>query len=56
MSVDFEKRRTFTSFYELCGPIVEVLADDTISVVQSNSKTVSITMSIIGETAVAKMG
>lgn len=38
MSVGFAKRRTFTSFNELCGPIVEAHVDDTISLVRPTAK------------------
>lgn len=38
MSVDFAKRCTVTSFEELCGPIVEVHVDGTISLVHPTAK------------------
>lgn len=38
MSVDLAKRYTVTSFNELCGPIVEVHVDDTISLVHPTAK------------------
>lgn len=38
MTVDFARRRSFTPFNELCGPIVEVHRDDTISLVHPTAK------------------
>ena len=38
MSVDFMKRRSMTSFNELCGPLVEVHADDVVSLVHPTAK------------------
>ena len=38
MSVDFRKRRLLIPFNELCGPIVEVHADDTLTLVHPTAK------------------
>ena len=38
MSVDFMRRRSITPFNELCGPLVEVHADDVVSLVHPTAK------------------
>ena len=38
MSVEFMRRRSMTPFNELCGPLVEVHADDAVSLVHPTAK------------------
>lgn len=38
MNVDFSKRRSLVPFGELCGPLVEVHADDVVSLVHPTAK------------------